>query len=69
MALFPTHERLVEFEVFVELNPLVDQVAEMMKVDKWTAEGSERGCDLFLGCFRGCLCPAIDLPRFESEAL
>ena len=69
MALFPTHERLVEFEVFVELSPLVDQVAEKMKVDRWTAEGSERGSDLFLGWFRGVLCPVIDLPRFESEAL
>ena len=68
MASFPTHERLVEFEVF-EPGPLVEQVAEKMKVDRWTAEGSERASELFLGCFRGLWCSVIDLPRFESEAL
>lgn len=67
MALFPTHERLVEFEIF-EPGPLVDQVAEKMKVDRWTAEGSERASGLFLGFFRGLLCPVIDLPRYDSEA-
>ena len=68
MALLPTHERLVEFEV-CEPGPLVDQVAEKMKVDRWTAEGSERASELFLGCFRGLLCSVTDLPRFESEVL
>ena len=68
MALFPTRERLVEFEVF-ELGPLVDQVSEKMKVDRWTAGESGRASESFLGCFRGFWCPVIDLSRFESEAL